>query len=496
MQDGTVRVQLYSNAFSGPIELTELHGREAIGELFNFDLGFTEPDGQDLELDRLIDPRARVALLFVREGELLRAIFGRLVTARKHFTADKQHAQIQAQFVPRAWSTTLHERTEAYVGRAPDVIAKVMQRALLAPDTDYELRLTTEYPEREFVLQYHETDLGFLTRICEHWGIYFFFEHGKRDRLVFCDDNSGIQDVATSPEEPADAQADDAPANPKGDDETVVRFTTFQESSVGQRLAVQTFGSQARALPSSFGTHDYNYRTPTVSLQAQADVSGTGDGLLIEYGLHFKTPDEGQFLATRRAQALLATKLTHDGSSNIPAFRSGGTLRMEEHPAQDFDLLITEVVHEVSESGYTNRFRAQPKAVVYRHAVEAPRPRVAGLATGIVVGTSATDPMIDDEGRYEISLLFDAVDPGETRASRPIRMMQPHTGPDYGMHFPLKPGTEVAIGFVNGDPDRPLIVGSVPNPITPSPVRGSRQNTSRNVLKSVSGVFIEMDDDA
>ncbi|MGE3672540.1 MAG: phage baseplate assembly protein V, partial [Polyangiaceae bacterium] len=72
----------------------------------------------------------------------------------------------------------------------------------------------------------------------------------------------------------------------------------------------------------------------------------------------------------------------------------------------------------------------------------------------------------------------------------------PHTGPDYGMHFPLKPGTEVAISFINGDPDRPVIVGSIPNPITPSPVRGSRLNTSRNILKSMSGVLLEMDDDA
>ncbi|MCA9633152.1 MAG: type VI secretion system tip protein VgrG [Myxococcales bacterium] len=499
MQDGNVRIRLISNALPGSVEVDELHGHEAIGQLFDISVRFAEPEGAEVDLERLVDPRARAGVLFVRGEELLRVIWGRFVEARKSLDADKNYADIRARFVPRAWSTSIHERTEAYVGSAPQIIARVMKRSLLTADGDYELRLTGDYPEREFVLQYHETDLRFLSRLCEHWGIYFFFEHGKRDRWVFCDDNQGILDVGVSPEEPpgegAGEDTETTPANP-GADQTTTRFVPFQEDPTGQRLGVQQFASNQRALPSAFGTHDYNYRTPTVNLQASAPVSGSGDGLIIEYGLHFKTPEEGQFLASRRAEALLATQLTYDGSGNLPAFRAGGTIRMEEHPEKDFDLLVTRVEHRVGDAGYSNHFRAQPKDVTYRAPLVTPRPRVAGVVTGIIVGTTPTDPMIDDEGRYEVSLLFDAVDPGETRASRPIRMMQPHTGPDYGMHFPLKPGTEVAIGFINGDPDRPLIVGSIPNPITPSPVRGERQNTSRNILKSMSGVLLEMDDDA
>src|SRR5690606_3604913 len=124
---------------------------------------------------------------------------------------------------------------------------------------------------------------------------------------------------------------------------------------------------------------------------------------IIDYGLHFKTPEEGQFLATRRAEALIATQLTYAGSSTLPAFRAGGTLTMEEHPEKDFELLVTQVEHRVDEAGYSNRFRAQPKDVTYRAPLATPRPRVAGLATGIIVGASPTDPMIDEEGRYEVS---------------------------------------------------------------------------------------------
>jgi type VI secretion system secreted protein VgrG len=100
--------------------------------------------------------------------------------------------------------------------------------------------------------------------------------------------------------------------------------------------------------------------------------------------------------------------------------------------------------------------------------------------------------VLDDHGRYTIRFLFDTAPAGEHKASRPVRMIQPHAGPDYGMHFPLKPGIEVLLAFVNGDPDRPLIVGAVPNPETPSPVR--KQNSMMNRIKTVSGILVEMND--
>ena len=90
-------------------------------------------------------------------------------------------------------------------------------------------------------------------------------------------------------------------------------------------------------------------------------------------------------------------------------------------------------------------------------------------------------------------LFFDVANPG-TRAvsSLPIRMLQPHAGPNYGMHFPLKPGIEVMVGFVEGDPDRPVIVGAAPNPITRSPV--TQNNAITNRIETASGVYLEIRD--
>jgi len=99
---------------------------------------------------------------------------------------------------------------------------------------------------------------------------------------------------------------------------------------------------------------------------------------------------------------------------------------------------------------------------------------------------------IDEQGRYRIRFLFDTAGPGERRASHRVRMAQPHAGAGFGMHFPLNPGVEVLLAFVNGDPDRPIVVGAVPNPVTPTPVDAAVRRLNR--IKTETGVLFEIGD--
>ena len=148
-----------------------------------------------------------------------------------------------------------------------------------------------------------------------------------------------------------------------------------------------------------------------------------------------------------------------------------------------------------SKARYENHFVALAADVPFRPARTTPKPTVPGVVTGIVegVGDRVDLSHLDDQGRYRIRFLFDSAPAGERQASHPVRMAQPHAGPDYGMHFPLKPGIEVIMGFVNGDPDRPIVLGSVPNPVTRSPVDVGTKTLNR--IKTESGVVIEIADE-
>ena len=107
-------------------------------------------------------------------------------------------------------------------------------------------------------------------------------------------------------------------------------------------------------------------------------------------------------------------------------------------------------------------------------------------------GAEAYAP-IDDQGRYRVRFLFDDTPPGSRPASSPVRMLQSSAGEGYGAHFPLKVGTEVLVGFVNGDPDRPVIVGAAPNPLKPSPV--TSRNAAVNRIRTVSGITFDLVDE-
>jgi len=101
---------------------------------------------------------------------------------------------------------------------------------------------------------------------------------------------------------------------------------------------------------------------------------------------------------------------------------------------------------------------------------------------------------VDEEGRYRVRFAFDRSDAEHGKASRPIRMAQPHAGAGYGFHFPLRDGVEVLITCVEGDPDRPIISGAIPNPTTPSTV--AEKNATRNVIRTGGGTEINIDDTA
>jgi type VI secretion system secreted protein VgrG len=101
-----------------------------------------------------------------------------------------------------------------------------------------------------------------------------------------------------------------------------------------------------------------------------------------------------------------------------------------------------------------------------------------------------TRAQIDEQGRYLVRFLFDQSPPTDRAPSRPVRMAQHHAGEGYGAHSPLKPGTEVLLSFIDGDPDRPIIMGAVHNAAKPSPI--DRANAITHRFKTQTGITVDM----
>jgi type VI secretion system secreted protein VgrG len=477
-------MSLSSGAFDcGRLQVRKLTGSEGISRLFRFDVEvvcFAEPGPMAASM---LGAEVTIELRPAEPGEeapaAVRRVHGMVIAVRDLLAAHRSDRVFRLTVAPRAHRLTLVEMQDVFLdATVPSILGDKLARAGLT-GADVAMRLEGSPPKRDFVVQYKESDLAFVSRLAEHAGISFYFEHeDDLDRLVFTNFAQGFGPAGEPPVLP------------------------FRDT--GAELSVFALEADHALVPSRYVVSDYDYRKPLVDLTATHTLAGAYEGAVIEYGTHHRTQEEGRALSAIRAEERQTSELVYTGRSAVPALAAGHRFRLAEHPDMEpVDLLVVEVTHEAmqvvgmsgvaGERSYVNAFRAVPANRTYRPPRVTPRPRIGGLVTGIIqpgpLG-QGKHARVDDQGRYWVRLLFDATAPDDRPASHPVRMLQNHVGESYGTHFPLKPGVEVLVAFLDGDPDRPLIVGAVPNPIKPSPVTSTEPGMHRT--RTATGVTVEM----
>ena len=248
--------------------------------------------------------------------------------------------------------------------------------------------------------------------------------------------------------------------------------------------------------------------------QADADTA-TGFGMVFGYGEHFADADAGKALAVKRAQRLVVEQGNVRGRTDCPRFHVGLTFKMSDYfvSGQNAEYLITSIHHGVkllvsdpellgSEGSnpdeqmklvFSADFEAIPVATQFRPARKTPWPRIDGVITAHIDSDATGDlSTLNEDGRYRVRLPFDSTGKQGEASSSWVRMAQAYSGAGYGSHFPLHKGCEVLLSFMNGNPDRPVIVGAVPNAHTPGPA--ASKNSSQSVISSHSGIRFVMDD--
>ncbi|MEZ4443570.1 MAG: type VI secretion system tip protein TssI/VgrG [Polyangiaceae bacterium] len=465
-------VRLQSPAFDGlEPDVVAMRGRESLGELFSLTVELVADDADRLDerAGRLLDERMTVDL--VDQGEVVRRVHGIVSDVTFRHEVDDHRGRMSLTVVPRLWQLTQKHGAELFLNlTVPDVIEQKLQAIGLRKGVDYRLSLEQRYPVRELIVQYEETDAAFLFRLCEHEGITLFFQHDdERDVVVLTDDNAAFAPISRPAPVPVRAKRD----HPAAYDVT----------------------TQLARRPQATQVHDYNYRSPRLRLDAGARIDRPSvTQSWVEYGAHTKFPEETTRLAKVRAEELAATHEVVRGRTTELAFTAGGVAELDHVLFGTMRLLLVAVTHHGEDYEWDASFEAISATTSYRPPRRTPRPKISGLVNARVDGEIRGHyAELDAMGRYHVQIGFDRSGRTDLKASHPVRMMQPHAGSRYGMHFPLQPGTEVLLGFVDGNPDRPIIVGTSPNPETASPV--DADNFSQNVLRTKSNNELVIEDE-
>lgn len=495
-------VTLRSEAFDCThLRVRSLEARETISALYRWDLTLalvlpenTRADVTDPDL--LLNAPVTIELAS-KSGDVLRTVHGIVASATLRADASLDFPTYELVVVPSAWHLGLVKTQEIFMDMSvPEIIADKFERLGLEGYATF--RTFGQYDKREFVVQYKETDLAFVSRLAEDVGMSFHFEHdpdGDREALVFSDHHDGFAHLGDEP---------------------------LELHPHGEKRGIYDLAVKSQMIPAMYAVSDYNWRKPDVDLGAvheltpealgldQPETERTEGGLvggIVEYGTHHKTPTEGARFAQIRAEESLAGRRIYRGRAVAHALSAGTRLHLDEHPYfGKLELLVTTITHSLEQSlgsdeegkerVYRNTFDAVSTKHAYRPPRVTPRPRIHGVVTGIVQpgpnGETGGFAELDADGSYTVQFHYDTTEAGEQKASRPVRMAQPFAGPSQGMHFPLRPGTEVLLVFLDGDPDRPLIVGAVPNPVTVSP--SISQSRNKNRIRTASGIEVEISD--
>ncbi len=362
-----------------------------------------------------------------------------------------------------------------------------------AKDTDFKIDAEFEakgqsYAKREFTVQYNESDLDFVQRLLEEEGIFYFFNHqGDREVMILSNKKDAIKPLPLFPKLP-------------------FRPETGMHMEAGEY--VDSLMKSMKFVTGRATLKDYNYRTPETKVIGFYEMEGPGE--YYHFGDHVKTTDEAKRMAQIRTELFACEREIYRGTGVARDMSPGYRFSLEKADAEGFngDYLITRVTHRgaLTESGddgtvdavrrpmphYTNSFEAIPALTQFRPALATPKPKAPGILTAKVDGQKGSYAYLDEEGRYRMKLFFDRSEDKDGKASKAIRLAQPYAGAGYGMHFPLHTDTEIVVGFVDGDLDRPIGLGAVPNPGKGTPVKAD--NKSQNMIKSHSGHSVTLDD--
>lgn len=474
-------------------------GDEALSQPFRYRIEFTSADhaiSKEMMLMKAasLTLQAPVAQGFgINVQQPVRVIQG-VVTGFERLGTSRDETHYALTLQPRLALLNRSHQNAIYQDQSvPQIVEKILRERHGLRGQDFLFSLTKTYPRREQVMQYGEDDLRFITRLLGEVGIWFRFTADTRlhiDVAEFCDSQQGYEKGLTLPSVPPSGQ---------------------QSAGVD---AVWEMACRHRVVEQQVSTRDYNYREATADMNAQVDVTRGetttfgeayhwGDNYLTAGNVHDRhpAPESGAFYARLRHERYLNGQTRMQATTSCPTLCPGQVLKVTggEEVAREFadGVLITAMhSHARRDADFAVEFAGIPDSpdVGYRPEPGA-RPVMAGTLPARVTSTRENDTYghIDKHGRYRVNMLFDRARWETGFESLWVRQSRPYAGDTYGLHLPLLAGTEVAIGFEDGNPDRPYIAGVLHDSAHGDHV--TIRNDKRNVLRTPANNKIRLDDE-
>ena len=463
--------------------LNKIHAEERISELFNFEIELVYDEEEDNSYEMtIVDPAdivgQTVSVGIVQDDGGKRTLTGMvnnftLVGRNRRFTF------YNATVVPHVWKLTRNFQSRIFQHKSViDILKEVFE--------DFEVKFQTQgtYEPRNYCVQYQESDFDFASRLMEEEGIYYYFDHASEmEKMIIRDDFKSPEDCPTKSDIPI-----------------------VNEDLTGEifESAIKRWQTDYKLQNGKVTMWDYHFQLPKKKLEVEkessVDVGGNKTlevyrfpaGYARKYDDIDKSGGERSDLVKvfqdnkktvgNRLTALDAQYKNISGMSDCCTLTPGYRFQLKNHPNREFNIkyILLSVRHDAEQSpdyivgdthpnAYINEFTCIPQGAgspEFRPALKTPKPIVYGSQTAVVVGPPGEEIFTDKYGRVKVQFHWDRQGKYDSDSACWLRVGQAWAGNRWGAMFIPRVGHEVIVHFLEGDPDQPIIVGSVYNPET------------------------------
>jgi type VI secretion system secreted protein VgrG len=444
---------------SDVLVLKRLEAVEGLSELFEYRIDALSTK-QDIPFAPIIGQNCCIQFKSYN-GE--RFFNGKLVEAQ--WVGKTEHRHFAYRLVLRPWLWLLSHQANCRIfenKNAPDVISEVFKQAgFQAP---FEKELSRQYPVMEYCVQYRETDLAFVSRLMEHFGIFTYFKHTRSEHtLVMTDANSCLKPIAGAAKIP---------------------FISIAEKHHTVEEHIYQWTKERRFRTSKVVLKEYDFLKPSANLvcEDQADEGYNPKLELYEYPGKYprEEPDKakerahGDRLAKVRLEAEQAIDQRRRCTGDAALLYPGGLFTLTGHDTDDGKYAVVRASHSIEIEHYRSSASTERRERYHGHyellrsdrqfraPLVTPKPLIHGPQTAKVIGLKGEEIDVDKHGRIKLRFHWDRKGKDDKLARR-VRVAQIWSGKNWGGQVIPRIGQEVVVEFLDGDPDRPLVVGTVYN---------------------------------
>ncbi|WP_206002383.1 type VI secretion system Vgr family protein [Paraburkholderia antibiotica] len=481
-------LDVVGSKFAPGFDVVDFAGVEEAGAPTTFRMKLTHRVA-DLPVDDIL---TKTAVFSIRPptfaGVVLPAGPGRqfqgVITQFNQLSSSKDETTYEAVLESRIALLKNVKRCRIFLGQTdPEIIEQIFREHEFGAGTsDFEFTLRRDYPKRDFVMQWNETDLDFFTRLARRSGIWFVIRQGEYGEVThFGDDFTHYERSDTFV----------APFRP----------TSGLESTGAE--SVEKFETRTKTIAQAVTVRHYNHRKAPQPIDGEANAApddkttwGTPD----VWAAGHLSDDQAEWEAQLRHEALLCEKIVYTGEGNVLCVAPGRVFRFTNRalPEAEYGQLVTRVEHAGSrDKTYHNTYTAIPSHLIYRMPLlEEAWPKIHGTISGRITSPDRYKySYVNKEGHYMVLFDFDREERTGGLTSCWMRIAKPFAGPrTTGHHFPALDGSGVEVAFENGNPDFPYIAHVMHDSVNPDVITSDDRWMTRNVIRTQSNNTLQMED--